>query len=161
MLFTILFISLVDYQFSEPISISFQVEAPKTHKDLIISSLVSKPKAACYEEAIPAIEAEITKWVIIFLTAGFHCVDIRTTCSEQWKQTTASSAPLGERVTRFPALRKKVLWGWERNVLEPYIRVTKKVQVCLRSTNAICLEFFANIISFNIFKRVVFRELNT
>ncbi|XP_078345160.1 uncharacterized protein LOC144630668 isoform X2 [Oculina patagonica] len=37
------------------------VEAPKTPKDMIISSLVSKPKAACYEEAIPAIEAEITK----------------------------------------------------------------------------------------------------
>ncbi|XP_020609492.1 uncharacterized protein LOC110048061 [Orbicella faveolata] len=36
------------------------VETPQTPKDMIISTLVSKPKAACYEEAIPALESEIT-----------------------------------------------------------------------------------------------------
>jgi len=36
------------------------VEAPQTPKDMIISTLVSKPKAACYEEAIPEIESQIT-----------------------------------------------------------------------------------------------------
>ncbi|KAJ7380404.1 protein localization to kinetochore [Desmophyllum pertusum] len=36
------------------------VEAPQTPKDMIISSLVSKPKATGYEEAIPVIESQIT-----------------------------------------------------------------------------------------------------
>ena len=38
----------------------FQVEAPQTLKDRMISTLVSKPKAVCYEEAIPVVESEIT-----------------------------------------------------------------------------------------------------
>lgn len=36
------------------------VEAPQTLKDRMISTLVSKPKAVCYEEAIPIVESEIT-----------------------------------------------------------------------------------------------------
>lgn len=41
-------------------SLLFQVEAPQTLKDRMISTLVSKPKAVCYEEAIPIVESEIT-----------------------------------------------------------------------------------------------------